>query len=439
MVKYSEAATLRIPSNHLNALYIIMEIRKLLTLTLLSGAIIIASPMFAQRPGGRPEGQHRSSASSVRPAQQQRPARSVGTERTQTSRPGGTSAHRGDRTSSSVSAKPAATVRREGNFNISKNKAESAYRATPAQGYTPRTRPGNGSRPDNGRPGSSAGSARPGNNGNRPNHDYRPGNNGGRPNHDSRPGNNSNRPNHDSRPGNNNNRPGHDYRPGDNHNRPGHGHGSGSRPGYGRPGSSIGRPGGYTPAPRPHYSYRRPGYRPPRPGGGYWGAPLPSTYRLRYWVPPRPVYPAYWRPGIPTLGTVLGLTFGSFIDAGINALYNSGYQVAGYIDNAIYLTDVRQLGYLWPEAIVNYDDGLMTGTQFYSWSAVPDPARYNMVYRQLVGVYGAPVSDSIVNGLRTATWWAGEGTGYVTLQYGYSPSMTGLSSYYTSLIYNAVY
>ena len=165
-----------------------------------------------------------------------------------------------------------------------------------------------------------------------------------------------------------------------------------------------------------------------------------NPYRLRYWAPPRPVYPAYFRPGIPTLGTVLGLTFGSFIDAGINTLFNSGYQVAGYVDNAIYLSNVRQLGYLWPEAIVNYTDGLMTGTQFYSWTSQPDPGRYDMVYEQLCRLYGAPVSDTYTSGgVRVCTWWAGQGTGYVSLQYGYSPSVTGLRSYYTALSYNAVY
>lgn len=261
-------------------------------------------------------------------------------------------------------------------------------------------------------------------------------------------GNNNNRPGHGGgtavRPGQggshggthqwgNNNRPGGSHnRPGINHNRPSGGH-PGLRPGT----TSAPRPGGWASRPRPHYDYRHPGYRPPRPGGGYWGAPLPNPYRVVYRVPPVPRYVAV-APGVPSLGTILGLTFGSFIDAGINSLYNAGYNVTGYLSDAVYLSNVSQMGYMWPEAMVRYTDGLMSGTQFYNWNMSADRSRYNSLYRQLTAMYGAPV-DSVNDGsVTTTTWWAGGGTGYVTLQYGYGPSASGVYSYYTSLTYSAV-
>lgn len=292
------------------------------------------------------------------------------------------------------------------------------------------TRPGNqgGNRPATGtRPG--GGQTRPGNSNS--NNNNRPGNGGIRPGGGNHGGDHQVNPG--VRPGGN---PGHNDRPGHsgsvgNHrpDRPGN---PGFRPGAG----SVPRPGSWSHASRPHYNYRNPGYRPPRPGGGYWGAPPPSPYRINYWVPPVPRYVSVVRT-VPTIGTVLGLAFGSFIDAGINALYNAGYTVNGYYNDAIYLSNVRQLGYLWPEAIVQYNDGLMSGTQFYNWSAVPDQNMYYSLYNQLTASYGAPVEISYSNSGPTAAWWGGGNTGYITLSYGYGPSVTGLNSYYTSLTYTA--
>lgn len=289
------------------------------------------------------------------------------------------------------------------------------------------TRPGSSSaRPGNagsGRHGGSVGN-RPGSQGTHTG--------GGRPDRPgaNRPGNSGSsvRPGHGG--GGSGNRPG-----GSSGLRPGHGgHNHGGRPS----GTSAPRPGTHASRPRPHYDYRVPGYRPPRPGGGYWGTPCPNPHRVVYRVPPVPRY-VYVPASVPTLGTILGLTFGSFIDAGINSLYNAGYNVSGYLSDAIYLSNVRQMGYMWPEVMVHYTDGLMSGTQFYNWSMMPDMSRYDALYRQLTGVYGMPVETSYTGGATTTTWWAGGGTGYVTLQYGYGPSASGVYSYYTSLTYSSAY
>lgn len=390
--------------------------------------------------------------------------------------------HRGSNRTSQ-SSRPTSGTRAGGNSSSRPGMSRSGgseRKAQPAR-TMPSTRPG-GSLRNEGmnarpatrpatRPGSASGEqTRPGNHGsNRPqtgntrpgNSDFRPNTGGNHGNNQTgtRPGNNGTRPgnngNHNGNHGgnlggnHNGNRPGHGGNHGGqiggNHGRPDRpGHGGGvrpDRPGHGNPGfrpggNSAPRPGGWAHVSRPHYNYRNPGYRPPRPGGGYWGAPPPSPYRINYWVPPVPRYVRVVRT-VPSIGTILGLTFGSFIDAGINALYNAGYTVNGYYNDAIYLSNVRQLGYLWPEAIVQYNDGLMSGTQFYNWSSIPDQNMYYSLYNQLTASYGTPVDISYSNSGPTATWWGGGNTGYITLSYGYGPSATGLNNYYTSLTYTA--
>lgn len=250
-----------------------------------------------------------------------------------------------------------------------------------------------------------------------------------------RPGSSSgNRPSAPGHGNHGNMRPGGDNRPGGSAVRPGGG--NNHRPGaHGRPGSSVPRPGGWNPVVPPHNSWARPGYRPPRPGGGYWGPPAPSRFRIGYWAPPLPPRYTYARVGVPTIGTILGLAFGSFIDAGINSLYNAGYSVAGYADNIIYLTNVTQLGLIWPQVSMNYTNGLLTNSQFSYYSAIPDTGRFNMTYTQLCMLYGSPVANTG----STVTWWAGDNTGYITLNYSFMSALSGVSGYYTTLTYSAYY
>lgn len=239
-------------------------------------------------------------------------------------------------------------------------------------------------------------------------------------------------------PHGNNNRPSgnhNGYRPNGN---------SGHRPpgtGIHRPGNSVHRPGGSLHRPptslqRPGKpAYTRPGYRPPRPGGGYWGPPVLPAYRWRHhaWhVPARPVYVVT---GVPTIGSVLGLTFGSLVDYGINALFSSGYNVLGYADNAVYLSNVPMLGFSWPYVSVNYVDGRMRYTQFQYWTPAYDTARFDRVYADLCSTYGTPLESGSANGITSFTWWGGSNTGYVTLQFGLGDDYNGGNQYYTNLIY----
>ena len=318
-------------------------------------------------------------------------------------------------------------------------------------------RPNNPGTPNNGKPNPGT-QARPNNpggpNNGRPNNPGAPNNGKPNPGTPARPNNpggpNNGRPNNPGAPNNRPNNPGGKPtpgtpgRPGGNPsgpNRPGGGPANPGRPGFGNSHQPPGRPGPshapYRPnVPRPHTNFRNPGYRPPRPYGGYWGAPPRNIYRPLFFNPLPPPRPLYINYSLPRLGTILGLTFGTFIDASINTLYAAGYNVLGYANNIVYLGNVRQLGCLWPEVTIYYNDGLMSDTQFQYWTNSPNSSRFDNIYAQIVSTYGAPVSSNTVNGVTTVSWWAGGDTGYITLQYGPGTSDTGLTNYYTTLTYS---
>ena len=212
----------------------------------------------------------------------------------------------------------------------------------------------------------------------------------------------------------------------------------GMQPNHGQGSVSTPPPPSYRPtAVRPHTNFMQPGYIPPRPNGGFWAAPPPNRFRPVFLAPPPPPRPrVYVNYRIPTLSNILGLAFGTFIDIGINSLFNAGYKVLGYDNNIIYLSNVNELGYMWPEVSVYYTDGLMSDTQFQYWTPAPLRDRYNNVYRQLVRVYGQPIESIYSGPVLSTTWWAGGNTGYITLQYGPGTSQNGLTNYYTTLTYS---
>lgn len=260
-----------------------------------------------------------------------------------------------------------------------------------------------------------------GNNGNRPNF----GNGNSRPN---RPGNdgfgnNGNRPN----PGNNSrpSRPGNEgHRPGNPNNRPAP-----------KPGFSYERPG--SPAPRPGFSYGRPGTPPPPPHHAHnWGRPVPPPqrpYRPIGRPIPRPV-PVYgYRPyaSAPVISSILGLTFGTLYSATLDYLYNGGYEIDGYIDNTIYLRNVRELAYNWPDATIYYDTyGRLSSAQFIYSTSYNLLSRYDRLYSDLCRTYGPPVTSNYSGFTRAITWYGGDARGFVTLEYDYSNGR-----YYTILSY----
>ena len=283
------------------------------------------------------------------------------------------------------------------------------------------------------------GNDRPGGNG-RPGGNDRPGgNNGGQPggNH----GGNYNGGNHGGgQPGGNH---GGNYgRPGGN-NRPGGNHGGN----YGRPGGND-RPGGNMghrpPAGRPHHGINHGGPRPNydhyrwhssfRPRGprdrwydyyryNRWSWYHPIAPPLRPWRPRviwyyRPVIPVGYRiyASAPIITGVLGLEFGTLLDASLNFLYYNGYSIDGYQDNVVYLRDVNMMGYSWPDVMLQYDNGGgLCYAEFVTSSTYQDDYRFNNLYSNLCSTYGTPINSG--NGYYS--WYGGNQTGYINLNFAY--------------------
>lgn len=309
-------------------------------------------------------------------------------------------------------------------------------------------RPGNsGSRPGyNNNNGNNNNGNRPGiNNGSRPGNNSRPGynNNNGSNNNSNRPGiNNGNRPGNNARPSyNNNNGNNNSNRPGiNNGNRPGNNYGQQNRPNDNR--------GTMRPNDNPGFHYdrnqpnrnQRPGYsygvpQRPTPGQRNWSRPVPPPQRNRpIGRPiPRPVSSYGYHPyaGAPIISTILGVTFGTLYNTALDYLYNSGYNIDGYVDNTIYLRNVRELSLNWPDATMYYDSyGRLSSAQFMYSTSYNLLSRFDRLYSQLSRTYGPPVSTNY-NGLsRVVTWYGGNAQGYVSLEYDYIDGR-----YYTILSY----
>ena len=77
----------------------------------------------------------------------------------------------------------------------------------------------------------------------------------------------------------------------------------------------------------------------------------------------------------------------------------------------------------------------MSGARFQIASYSPTDLNFRLAYQQLSSIYGNPVSYDSNGGFPIVTWWGGNNTGYITLQYGPGVTSTGGQMYYTDLIY----
>ena len=231
-----------------------------------------------------------------------------------------------------------------------------------------------------------------------------------------------------------------------NSNRPGNNNGNNNRPGNNngnfRPGNQ-GRPsGGINHWPGDHHPGFKPGNRPgnhyghatPRPGN--WSKPLPPPHRnyrpIRRPIP-RPVPPRGYRPysAAPVINTILGLTFGTLYNSTLDYLYYKGYEIDGYINNTIYLRNVPEMSFTWPDATIYYDSyGRLTSAQFIYSTSFNALSRYDRLYHNLCMTFGTPVSSRWNGNYREIIWYGGDARGYVTLEYDYSAGR-----YYTILSY----
>lgn len=114
--------------------------------------------------------------------------------------------------------------------------------------------------------------------------------------------------------------------------------------------------------------------------------------------------------------TILGLALGTAIGVSLSALANDGYSVSSYGDNVIYLNNVPQMNYNWPDAALYYNNGVLCGSQFTYPTGYYDMGRYNALYNVFVNQYGVPVSSTNSGGVVSSSWF-GAGGRYVTLSY----------------------
>ncbi len=165
-------------------------------------------------------------------------------------------------------------------------------------------------------------------------------------------------------------------------------------------------------------------------------APPMRPHRPKHIAWSRPVPPPSWRPigRIPTIGSILGVAFGTSINLSLNYLFNNGYIVDGYGRDIIYLSNVNQMSYYWPDATLYYLNGGLTRSQFLYSTGYSDLSRYNNLYNTFVSSYGFPVNFHNSNGSFSATWF-GYNNGYITLQYSPQYTNSGHLRFFTTLTF----
>lgn len=176
----------------------------------------------------------------------------------------------------------------------------------------------------------------------------------------------------------------------------------------------------------------------PKPNYSHSHAPQRGHVTRPHCPPTRPYHrptpPPSFRPhsGCPVLRGILGITFGTTLNISIDYLNRHGYSVYGYGSDVVYLRNVNQYNYLWPDATLYYGVSGLTGSQFMYSTNYYDMTRYNMVYNTLTSQYGAPISiRNITNGV-VATWW-GYDNQYVSLEFRPIYTNNGQLRYFTTL------
>lgn len=146
--------------------------------------------------------------------------------------------------------------------------------------------------------------------------------------------------------------------------------------------------------------------------------------------PPRPHRPPV-HPGVPVFDAILGITFGTLINASVNSLYNSGYTITTYDDNTVYMQNVSQFGVTWPTVALYYGTSGLYSSQFEYVVNGSAKSVFNTAYSNITNVYGNPIDQTAAGNTASATWWGGDSKGYITLNYGSSYSSSGPQSYTT--------
>lgn len=190
---------------------------------------------------------------------------------------------------------------------------------------------------------------------------------------------------------------------------------------------------------RPNHQQQRRDTRPrhnrvEQPRHHHHVAPPPRPHRLPKRAYHRPVPPPAFRPhhGCPVLRGILGLTFGTAFNLSLDYLYRNGFVVDGYVNDVVYLRNVSQMSFVWPDVELYYVSGGFTGSRFSYSTSYYDRTRYNQLYSTFVTQYGSPVNYKAVNNGYIATWF-GYDNGYISLEFAPSYSSDGHLRYYTTL------
>ena len=260
----------------------------------------------------------------------------------------------------------------------------------------------------------------------------------GNSNNTSKPGNNSNNA---PKPGNNSNnapKPG-----GNSNNAPKPGGNSNNAPKPGNNSNNAPKPGGNSNnAPKPGGNSNNA----PKPGNNSNKAPKPGGHKdshnshiNRPHCPPtapyhRPTPPTSFRPskGSPSFRAIFGIALGSTINISLDYLNRNSYNINGYGNDVIYLRNVTEYGYMWPDATLYYEANRLVGTQLMYSTNYNNHSRYNMVYSTLTNQYGNPINIQYVHNGMIATWWGYDGQ-YITLEYHPTYTNNGQLRYITTL------
>lgn len=168
-----------------------------------------------------------------------------------------------------------------------------------------------------------------------------------------------------------------------------------------------------------HFQPTPPPHRPMMPAHNTWHRPTPPPHY-------RPV--AGWRP----IQSILGVALGSAINFTVNQLINAGYAVSGYGNNAVYVSNVPMLNYMWPDATLYYTNGGLYASEFVYSTPGYDTNRYYRVYNSLCQNYGQPL-QVVNNGVTmSATWW-GTGGQFIRLNFNNGIAANGYNRYFTTL------
>ena len=159
-----------------------------------------------------------------------------------------------------------------------------------------------------------------------------------------------------------------------------------------------------------------------------------NSFRHNSWSWRNPIRPSVrqWRPSTmwvyrpivtininryssyPTIAGVLGLRWGTSFINSLNYLYYCGYEIDGFENNIVYLTDVELMDYDWDDVMLQFDgNDNLDYVEFAYWTPSYDTSRFFGLYNYLCSIYGSPVSFN--NSMYS--WYGGDGIGFVNLGY----------------------